>query len=367
MSRLLPLICAVALAGCGSSDVTFVTYNAGLAVGFVPGANERSAPVSQAVAGLDADVVCLQEMWLPEHVTELTGAAADAFPESHFLAPSQEVGTDPACAEGELDSLATCLDTSCADVCTDELVDCALSSCTFDFLGLEPTCMRCVQANIGDDADVIVSTCETETTEFAYDGSFGTGLVSKHPIVSTEDLVLSSTTNRRVVSHAVVDAPGGEVDVYCTHLSAVFSVIPYPRDEGSWSQEQVEQIEAALGWIDQTAMTNDVVLMGDMNNGPATADAQAEESDNYALLADGRFRNPYANQDGRCTFCPDNAISSVDSDTTGRLIDHVFIDGFGGVLAVDRVLDQAIDIETCGQTVPGALSDHYGVSVTVER
>ncbi len=355
------------LTACGGADpVTYVSYNAGLAVGFVPGANERAEPTSAAVAALEADVICLQEVWAPEHVAAQIAAASDAYPHSYFPAASQQSSTDAACAPGEMDALAECIDTNCGDSCIDELPDCAIGTCPFDFLALGNSCMRCVQANIGGDVDDIIATCEAGSTEFAYDGSFGTGILSKHPIISTEDMVFTSTTNRRSVHHSVIDAPGGEVDVYCTHLTAVFSIIPYPRDEGSWTAEQLTEVNEMVAWIDQTATTDRVVLMGDMNNGPQTDDADAEEIDNYAPLRDGRFRNPYVNQDGRCTFCPENDISSVDSDATGKLIDHVFIDGFDEVTHVNRVLDQDIDIGTCGATVRGAYSDHYGVSVTVQ-
>ena len=51
-----------------SPSAVVVTYNVGLARGFVDYADQRAEPVAAAVAALDADVVCLQEVWLREEV-----------------------------------------------------------------------------------------------------------------------------------------------------------------------------------------------------------------------------------------------------------------------------------------------------------
>jgi endonuclease/exonuclease/phosphatase family metal-dependent hydrolase len=136
---------------------------------------------------------------------------------------------------------------------------------------------------------------------------------------------------------------------------------------GSWEEEQAVQITDMLDFIDETATTERVVLMGDMNAGPETDDANPEQIANWAQLAASGMDTPYIDLDGSCTFCPENAISSVDSDATGKLIDHVMADGFEGAVSAARVLDEEITIESCGEQMPGAHSDHYGVMVTVTR
>ena len=52
MTRLFPLLL---LAACGG-EVTVATYNAGLAVNFVPGADERAPATAEAIGGIEADV-----------------------------------------------------------------------------------------------------------------------------------------------------------------------------------------------------------------------------------------------------------------------------------------------------------------------
>ena len=364
---ILPAVVALLLSSCsGPAPLTVVTYNAGLAVGFVPGAEERSVGTSAAVAALDADVICVQEYWDAAHVATLEAAADEAFPHTYFPAPSQEVGPDPACTAQDIEPLITCMADECGDVCVDDLPGCLLDSCGLDFLGLEADCMRCVQANVGSTPTEVETTCTSEATEYAYGGSFGTGILSAHPILETDEAVFESTTNRRSVLHAVVDGAGGPLDVLCTHLTAVFSVVPYPREDGSWADEQLLQAQRLTEYLDAEAATGRVVVLGDMNAGPAVGTNDSEQLPTWDTLLAG-MDAPYVDRDERCTFCPENDISSVDSDARGKLIDHVLLTGFDGETTPDRVLDEALEIESCGAALPGAHSDHYGVSVTIEQ
>ncbi len=364
MRPCLPPILALLALGCGKPEpLTFTTFNAGLAVAFVPSAHERAPLVADAVAGLDSDVVCLQEVWLPEHVDLVRKAAKGRFDHTWFPEPDQLDMTAPACADAEIDPLVSCIETSCGGVCDDELVDCLFANCVLDFLGLGDTCTTCVMAHVGNaEPAEVAATCKAGGIAYAYGGSFGTGILSKYPI-EVEHIVLDSTTNRRGLAHAVVDAPDGPVDAWCTHLTAGLSAIPYTGPFESWEAEQAAQVAQ---FADLLADAPDpVVVMGDLNNGPATHDAEAEFEENYQVVSAG-FDDPYVEQDGRCTFCPDNHLSSVDTDAVGRLIDHVLVRGFeASEVAVRRELDKALPIESCGATIDGNYSDHYGVSVTL--
>lgn len=345
--------------------LTVVTFNAGLAVGFVPGAEDRASKASEAVAGLAADVVCLQEVWRSDHVDGMVSATASAFPHSFMPAPSQEILPDPACGIDDLEPLITCVSDNCDLGCLDDMIDCMFASCAFNFLTLEKPCMECVQANVGRDPDDIEQTCTAEHTKYAYDGAFGTGILSAYPLTSTDEHVFASTTNRRSLLHAVVDAPMGPVDLYCTHLTAVFDLIPYPKEEGSWEEEQTAQIADMLAFIDSTATAGRTVLAGDMNAGPDVGDSVADQLANWNAIAASGMAVPYVDAEGPCTFCSDNPLQGTDTDTDDRVLDHVLVDGFGPATTAERVLDQEITTERCGEEVPGAYSDHYGVLVTV--
>jgi endonuclease/exonuclease/phosphatase family metal-dependent hydrolase len=345
---------------------TFTTYNAGLAVGFVPAADTRQPAIGPAIAELDTDVVCLQEVWLPEQVSAVAADTQAAFPHQYFPDPSQS--SDAECLDGQLDGLIECMDEAgCSDACIDQIDECLFDNCGFDFLILPVDCMRCAMANVGSTPDEIVGACGSDPVEYAYGGSFGTGIVSKHPIQSTEELVFASTSNRRSALRAVLDTPDGEVTVYCTHLTAVFDLIPYPREEGDWEPEQRAQVEELLAWVD-TSPTERVVVMGDMNTGPEVGDSNAEAPDNWALFAASDLSVPYLDDDPQCTYCAANPLLGGSSDNDdNRVIDHVMVKGFSAVEGSERVLDGDLPgVESCGDSFePGALSDHYGVSTTV--
>jgi endonuclease/exonuclease/phosphatase family metal-dependent hydrolase len=342
---------------------TVASFNAGLATGFVPGADSRLPAIADALAAVDADVVCLQEVWTPEQVAAIEAAVGDAFPHRHFPAPSQSA--DATCAAGDLDALLTCLTDNCDTTCVDDVPDCAFAACGVSFLLLPKDCMRCAMANVGNDPAAVADLCVSAPVEYAYDGSFGTGILSKKPLADVEEHVFASTSNRRGVTHATIDA-GVPVDVYCTHLTAVFDTIPYPRDEGGWMVEQLEQVDELLSFMDETGGDHRV-LIGDLNTGPALPDAGivAEALESYQALQDGGLSSPYVELDGRCTFCASNPILAAVGETDDVLIDHVLTTGMTASAAT-RILDGEISADSCSVDLStSALSDHYGIQVTL--
>jgi endonuclease/exonuclease/phosphatase family metal-dependent hydrolase len=374
---------AAALTACSDDSeetptLTAVTYNGGLAVGFVSGANERVPLTAEAVAGLDADVICVQEFWLPDHVTALQEAAADTYPHSVFVDPDPGMTTSAACMADDTADLLQCIeDNGCDEVCADDLVNCALLNCGDEVNALPEDCYSCVGANIGADLDTIIDTCQGESSEFLYQGGFGIGLLSKHPISSSDVTVFDSHLNRRGLLHAQLDTPAGEVHAYCTHLSAVFGDdngdgmpdIPFPEAGGSWEEEQAAQIEELISQVASQAAGKQVMVLGDFNTGVAGPGYEAEIPENYQLLADDGWANPYLDTPSHtCTFCADNPIIAAGNadDETSAVIDHVLLKGFSGAAVGSRVLDQEIEITVCEETKTSAYSDHYGVSVDIE-
>lgn len=353
------------LSACGSDALTVVTYNAGLAEGFVLGASERTEVTAAATAAVEADVICLQEVWLPEQVAAFQQAAAKSYPHSLFIEPAPDAGTGIGCAEDDLDPLFTCYEENCADGCFDEVASCLISNCALDFIALSDTCIGCLEANVGN-ADTAREMCETENTQFAYGGSYGIGILSAHPILSSEELVLDSTTNRRGTLHAVIDGPDGEVDIFCTHLTADLSPLPYTGPEDSWAAEQLTQINTLTQWVAQRAGSGLSVWMGDFNTGPDGAGFDAEIGTNFDALATIGWQIPYVETSQGCTWCPqDNGL--ITSGTRQSTIDHILVDGADdATLTATRVLDADVDVPVCGETVSAPTSDHYGVSVLIE-
>ncbi|MEM6787217.1 MAG: endonuclease/exonuclease/phosphatase family protein [Myxococcota bacterium] len=349
-------------------DVTAVTYNLGLAVGFVPAAEARTDVTPQEMASLGADILCLQEVWLPDQVAAVQ-AATTAYPTQIYAEADPGVMGPAACTDADTQPLLDCaVGAGCDQVCSDDLVSCVLDACLAEFGALPPECSTCVQANVGKSLPDIEASCESASTEFAFGGSFGLGLLSRYPVTEQDELVFDSTTNRRATLYALLDTPHGPVHTFCTHLTAVFDTIPYPRATGSWEEEQAAQVAALLEFVDEKAGSDgQVLVLGDMNTGPAGPGYVAEAPDNYAPFLVAGLTNPYVDTPGHtCTFCEDNPLLGNDDDES-VVIDHVFLRNLEGATTASRVLDGEIQVEVCDETGPSALSDHYGVSVTISR
>ncbi len=351
--------------------MTAVTYNGGLAIGFVAAAQERAPTTIAAVAELDADVVCVQEFWTAEHVSQLKKATVASFPNSIFPAADPGPKGPPACTEAELATLKTCTETNCGEICTDELAGCVQEKCPTELFSLPSGCLSCLLANIGQDLETIMGNCLAGSIEFAYGGSFGIGVLSSYDIKAEDTKVFDSTTNRRAVIYARLDTEGGDVHAFCTHLTAVFSDIDYPKDTGSWQEEQLKQINDLNAWVKEKAGSGGKVLvMGDMNTGPAGTGYVAEVEANYDQFISAGLSNPYTATAGhKCTFCGDNPLVAAGSDDhESVVIDHVLTSGLRGTATGARVLDGAFKVKTsCDKDIDASYSDHYGVSVSIDE
>lgn len=351
----------------GDDGPAVVTYNAGLADGFVDAAVERVPAVIDGIEGLDADVVFVQEVWTPADVTALTDAVEESYPHSQFLDPMPEEpgveATGPACPLDESQPLENCARQRCADVPPDELADCVLEGCGAEFSATCPECQACLAANVGSSIDEAIETCSQGSAAYAYEGAFGIGFLSAEPIVDQDSLVLDSSLTRRAVLYARVDDPTvGTLHLFGTHLSPVFSDVPFPG-EGSWEEEQLAQIETVREWVEsKTGGEGTIVLLGDFNTGPDGVLFEGEQVTHYEALADG-WKNAYLEAQGdeaECTFCSDNPLVGGDGES-GAVIDHILVMGHDGGFEAERVLDGAVDIDVDGESVSTAYSDHYGV------
>ncbi len=366
----------------GAGAVAFATYNAGLAVGFVDYAEERLPLVGAGLAALEADVVCLQEVWLSEHIDALVAASKDTFPHAHYEmteddmdAGSGDAGSgDPACTEEEIDNFGGCVRDHCSDVDPGELTTCALGNCAAEFAGLSSECTGCVAANIGGTIDEILEVCSgSGGGSMAYEGHNGLLMLSKHAIEAKETLVFKSFLNRRVLLHAQIETPDlGQIDLFCTHLTAALSAVEYAGEYDSWEDEQAAQISEMLSYIDEhKSAANPVVLMGDMNCGPQTGIVSAEFAENYQLFVDGGFTAPYVDDvSSPCTWCGENPLTGGgDSGGVDSIIDHVLVKQMpeGATYETERILDDAVSFESEGAQVDSRRSDHYGAKVVATK
>jgi len=369
------LLClSVVWTACGG-EASVVTYNVGLARGFVSYADERLDPAADAIASLDADAVCLQEVWLREdeegnwnktYLDGISDKAAEAFPYSTWERTFNQ-GEPTGCTLEEGTSLQECAEEFCPDVSPGELADCALEYCGDLFLSTSSGCQACVAANLGNSIEVIVERCLGGDGSAAYDGHNGLLMLSAKEPLSTHHLQFTSTLTTRSVLHTELKLPGvGPIDVFCTHLASdLSSILTYPGTEyASYAEEQAGQIDAMMDFIDTHSTTGQVIVLGDLNTGTD------ELSDNYDLLVNAGYGDPYVAEygDTLCTYCDANTLNGGEGDG-GETIDHAMLrfDNAPEVISVDRILDSTESVTTSEGAMDLHLSDHYGVQLILSR
>lgn len=383
------LLASSLVIGCGDDDdadarvapqLTVATFNAGLIanVGYL---DARAARVVDALAELEADVLCVQEFWSEEHWDALVAANADVRP--HVLRIEAMPGAVGQCTPDEFEPLRTCAELACAGEEADALVTCVSTMCQDETVALSSTCITCLLDNATGGIDVFQDAClgsgsggatdggvPADERSYFLGGSFGIGLLSKLPLNEPQTLVLDSSGNRRGVLHATTDVETlGEIAVLCTHLSAVQNNVRYEGSYGDWESENAAHARALVDFADdQAGGEGPVLVLGDLNCGPARPGVEAELADSYAELANAGFVDPFLDgDDAACTFCSANALVGSDDTGVDAAIDHILTRGLDAQVATTRVLMESFQDPGAdggaADTIP--LSDHYGLRATI--
>jgi endonuclease/exonuclease/phosphatase family metal-dependent hydrolase len=351
-------------------ELSLVSFNAALGVGLAPYPEQRLDAIEADLPGLDADVICLQEIWLPEDIERLVGSLSDRYPYNHRSVRATG-GGGAACTEPEAASLSGCLSDNCGDVEREGLPLCAIANCAEPFTQVSMGCQQCIAANqAATDVENLTTICaNADAGAAAYADQTGLLLLSRLPLERPSYAAFeSSLGDRGLLSARVHTDFMGELDVHCTHLAATLGEVPYTGPYGSWQGERLRQIEQMLERVAQLGAEREAsdatILLGDMNCGPATASARAASPDAFELMAGAGFVAPYAELDGRCTFCENNPLNGLVTDPEeGALIDHVLVSTGDAAFTARRVFDDIIPIDVDGAPVDSTHSDHYGVQV----
>jgi endonuclease/exonuclease/phosphatase family metal-dependent hydrolase len=377
-------ICSASLAlmHCGSDEtdvvrpvreLSLVSFNTALGVGLAPYLEQRLDVIEEDLPSLGADVICLQEVWQPENVDRLVNSLAGDYPYTHRSVRATG-GGGAACTSSEAELLSNCLADNCSDVEREGVPLCAISNCAATFTEVSTSCQQCIAANqSADDIDNQTTICGPDGGEAAaYADQTGLVMLSRLPLEATGYVAFESSLGDRGLLDARVRTDFiGEVDVFCTHLAASLSEVPYNGVYGSWEGERLRQIDQLLERVDSVrgegGSERAAILLGDMNCGPGTPQAAAASPDAFARLVTGGFVAPYADLDGRCTFCANNPLNGLVTDPEeGALIDHVLVSSAASAsFAAARVFDEVISIQADGSSVDTARSDHFGVQVLV--
>lgn len=307
---------------------SFATFNAGLAPSVGQRA-ERAPRIEAELAKLEADVLCLQEVW---------GEAAQARASEvlsgrgmHVLkGPQREAVAHASCSPVEVRDIQACLERNCQ--AKGDSVECAYAHCSAVVARLSTQCTSCLAHDPDQTPSAALRACTAgrKTADSVYQG--GTGLLlalREEPAVRSTTLLPSA-----IVARGIVHARLGQsrLDVYCTHLA---SRGEYPSPS-AWREISERQVEALHREVETKSGSGAAVVLGDLNFTVA-------EISLFAPLRRAGFISAYAMEDGRCTYCGGGG--------SGQVIDHVLTRPPLRVTSVARVLDG-----------PG-LSDHFGVRV----
>jgi endonuclease/exonuclease/phosphatase family metal-dependent hydrolase len=361
------------------------TFNAGLAVGVLDYASERTPFVIQALAAEPLDLLCVQEFWLDSQWEKLVTSVGDRLP-SRMRPAAVASSNTSACTPSEIAPAAACVMKACGSVADSDVPACAMRECGRFATALSTSCIGCLSRDPLRKASEILAECApkgsklaatagrkgertTDSEAYYYGGSTGIGLLSASKILETEVLPLRSTQNARAVIYARIETPvTGELNVFCTHLTPYLRHTAYPG-KGSWEQEQSEQVDALLSFIDRKAGPHaPVVLLGDLNTGPRLPrSVQPRLPEHYQRFIDRGFLNAFvASRGAECTFCYSNPVGGA-SGSDGILIDHVLTRNLDVAAQTRRFMDEPLELRVGGKRVQSAYSDHYGLVVELRR
>jgi endonuclease/exonuclease/phosphatase family metal-dependent hydrolase len=341
--------------------VGFATFNTAL-LAQAQNVEQRLRTIARDLPGLGADVVCLQEVWQPEHTKLLVSSVEKEFPYAHW---SVETGTEAlGCSQTETDLLIGCVDARCADVGPASMAGCAVSNCANEYAAVSVGCQKCVLANQTQSPETIATNCQSvDADQLAYENQNGLVLLSKHPFTSKGYRPFPTSLGDRGVLFAQIEtALMPAVDLFCTHLAATLPEVTYVGTYGTWEGERSAQIEVMAEFMQEQKSGHTTVVMGDMNCGPASAGITAEDAAGFDQLIDLGLDAPYLdNGEARCTYCGDNALVG-NSEAQNVLIDHVLFSDLPDSThcATHRVFDEPITLNLDGVAVETYRSDHYG-------
>lgn len=325
---------------------TFASWNTGLIRGAVALAEQRLPLGIEAVRALDADVVCLNEVWTDEDAQLYIDSLKETYPYSFREATEDTSEETTPCGIWSTWRLSQCATKKCEKkgISVEECVD--TGPCGDRYRALDDTCKRCLAANTADP----VSCALGGTQEFTAGGRNGLLLLSRLPLQDARYTPFDAL----LVKRGAIDATVGDVHVTCTHLTADLGLVPYPpeRQYKSWAEENAAEVRRLV----QVPEGRCEVVMGDLNLGPGGEGLKAELPANWDLIEASALREP---MDARfCTWCGENPLARAPHDLQ---IDHILFQGCEafGAPTYQRIMDQAVSIE--GVEAPTRLSDHFGV------
>jgi endonuclease/exonuclease/phosphatase family metal-dependent hydrolase len=406
------------------------TYNLALAGAFIPYEQERRQELPQAIAATESDILCLQEVWTQADKDAIRLAALANFPYIISFEDDLDTPLDDATDQNgvvppppttvpcpddveaqpgvtiadQMNSAIDCVRDGqdlqgnyCSTIPGSDQgrttsTDCAAEACLLEVADLvfgneqQQRCYACLATQLPTDTfGTIRQRCPTVVNqELAFQGQSGVMILSRYPLSNATNWVIPGTWNRRVVLSATAELPNGtDLDVYCNHLTPIFSGITFPytgqygdgmSGSDGWEAEQFLQAGKLIAHVENVSGNQPAVILGDLNAGRG----YFSDPNNFIFpegeatldLLEGTFTPAYAaSYTPACTFCQSNPVAGVEREET-VWIDHIHMYNLpaSAVTATERTFDQNVLTvpDGSGGTMDIPLSDHYGMRSVID-
>ena len=377
-------------------ELNLLTYNVGLAHGYVPYAEERLPLLTQELKKSDADVICFQEVWKDEDRNVIINNLKSKFPYS-IAAPSNQQYRKTGWFKGPMCKITdffgkgkffSCILETCGGKSGEEKTQCINNDCrpALELLSHNnPHCVESLMASVGQNEYLVLLKLITpllKVPRFLFGGAAGTLLMSKYPLKKTGyiDMTDQATLTNRGALYARIELNKKEHFIGCTHLAAnLITKAPYPADppyvkkdilfKNGWENENYYQMNKILEELNIMAGNNPQYLMGDFNCSIAKPKHGILSSFERAcnMVLNRGYRDLYAEQKTQCTFCVKTNTLLKSSKEKRLILDHIYLKNVGELTHATTEIKytQTHPITVKGRTFEAHLSDHYGVQITV--
>jgi len=362
------------------TEISFLTFNAGLDPTTVLNYAERLKVLPQALADTGADVVCLQEVWKEADEKKIADDLKLVYPYRFYkVTKAEEPEPQPAaCTEDDLLPMAMCYLQNCGETDPSDVVAiglCLAQNCLTEITGIPAECRNClIGAIMGGSTDIgsITEQCTTEQTPptMAQGGNNGLMLLSRYPLSGAKLVTFDSFYYQRAYISAVATHPYfGKIEVICTQFTDTVGETTYAGTYGSWSGELAAQAQSIID-LTPAKGTAFRVLMGDLAAGPAIGrDIRGKNEDVYNLFYYAYYFNPFIEPEDAapsCTVCADNPLTAA--NTVNQITSHILFTNFETLdLRAVRALDGTFTYTKSGKEKESPYSDHYGIKATLTR
>jgi len=326
-----------------------VSYNVGMARS-VPYYAERRDAVMKAVTDIDADVICLQELFLTGDMKEMGQALLAKFP--HQFQSYEKETAEAICGFMELWETQSCTSAHNGSYCLPHMIKTKKVS---------QGCAECLVSQYLDSGSygTAFKRCKFYSGTTPWEGNNGLLLVSKFPLRLKKRVPLDGFFVKRDLLQAKI----GDVLVGCTHFS-VDTAMPYFGKLASYEAENQKNFKDTLATF--KAFDGPSFFMGDLNSGPAVPSQNIIPyfGSSFAQVEAAGFGSSFSAMTPKvCTWCHNDIYKDNNALTHeyphNFTLDHIIHHKFSSVAVPNRILHERNISLVSG--VKLAFSDHYGI------